>query len=786
MTLKTYIKRGAALLLAAAISLGVFVAYLFVTPIYEFKRARLYAQAIFELSCPLGTSSVQSLQSLNQSTGKYRQNWCVDINGNVTTSFGASTTIISFIQTAIVDNPSTPATTWSIAFPANNLAGSLLVFAHRDTGTTFSISDSQGNNWQQSSNNQFWYALNCKGGPNTFTLTYTSSSIAQYGLAEYSGVSPTAAPDQQSFNGTPSGTNWGTAPVTTTANGELLIGWGFNVNTNSPLYTAGAGYTLRTGGRVPFIEDSLQQLAGPASATLVTPGYNGNIGFISFKNAVGNTSPAAVSNTAFSGACVGKNCFLPQNYAGYFGDTIEVLNGTWSASGTSITIGSALFAASDNGKLCWGSPQSNQTGPATPGTFTFISATTGTCGPSGSLVGSAASNGMFTWGHDDTPAFIAATAALYSQPKCGSLVLPAARVMINQGLSFTGVAAADCNINIIGSGYASVIVMEPGFGFGTVTNSIGCTATGCWWNSGSTTTVYLYFTISAEFNSFNGASTLPATTLFTIPPGGYCIGVNLFAGVTATSTSPNSIGINGYAAFGLGCATNSFGNGNIVVQSGYGIGNNDGGANVTLTNAGGAQTIVDYAGTYTGVHNQGSTFSLYGTATNPNNGGFGSMSCDIGSTMNLDGAGVGTQGSVGTNGIGFAWNNLLGGNPCAVYAKFTKFIGGSSGSALNCASGITCDFFEGPGNTYTTPVIGGAGTLRWHHTEGGTCTFAAATTCAVTFTHPFGVTPTSVQITPINPGAVTFSINAAPTSTGFTITASGANSLAVQWSATLQ
>lgn len=94
MTLKKYIKRGAALLLSVVISLGVFVAYLFVTPIYEFKRARLYAQTVFELSCPLGTTSVQALQTFDQSTGKYRQNYCVDVNGNVTESNGTLLNIV--------------------------------------------------------------------------------------------------------------------------------------------------------------------------------------------------------------------------------------------------------------------------------------------------------------------------------------------------------------------------------------------------------------------------------------------------------------------------------------------------------------------------------------------------------------------------------------------------------------------------------------------------------------------------------------------------------------------
>lgn len=70
-----------------------------------------------------------------------------------------------------------------------------------------------------------------------------------------------------------------------------------------------------------------------------------------------------------------------------------------------------------------------------------------------------------------------------------------------------------------------------------------------------------------------------------------------------------------------------------------------------------------------------------------------------------------------------------------------------------------------------------------HHPEFGTCTFAASTTCTVTFAVPFGAAPAFI-ITPVNPGAVTFTVTAL-SSTGATITASSSNSLSVGWNATL-
>jgi len=63
----------------------------------------------------------------------------------------------------------------------------------------------------------------------------------------------------------------------------------------------------------------------------------------------------------------------------------------------------------------------------------------------------------------------------------------------------------------------------------------------------------------------------------------------------------------------------------------------------------------------------------------------------------------------------------------------------------------------------------------------GTCTFSASTTCSISYGTTFSGVPV-VNITPVNPGAITFTLTATST-TGFTITASGSNSLAVNYTA---
>lgn len=68
---------------AILLMLSVFIFYIFHSPANKLWNLRVYAQGVFELSCPLGTTSLQSLQSTDNITGKLRQNWCYDNAGNV-------------------------------------------------------------------------------------------------------------------------------------------------------------------------------------------------------------------------------------------------------------------------------------------------------------------------------------------------------------------------------------------------------------------------------------------------------------------------------------------------------------------------------------------------------------------------------------------------------------------------------------------------------------------------------------------------------------------------------
>jgi hypothetical protein len=63
---------------------GLFLFILYHTPRETFWGMRVWAQGVFELSCPAGTSPVQSMNTTDNVTGKGRMNFCVDNAGNMT------------------------------------------------------------------------------------------------------------------------------------------------------------------------------------------------------------------------------------------------------------------------------------------------------------------------------------------------------------------------------------------------------------------------------------------------------------------------------------------------------------------------------------------------------------------------------------------------------------------------------------------------------------------------------------------------------------------------------
>ena len=132
----------------------------------------------------------------------------------------------------------------SLAFASNNTVGSLLICIFRsDIGAT--VSDSQGNSWHAAiaqSNGTIrelgiWYALNCKSGANTVTVT--GAFLVQV-IAEYSGVATASAlGTTNSATGGVSGSyNSGTVTSTRSA---LFIGGVENESANSITDTPSGG-----------------------------------------------------------------------------------------------------------------------------------------------------------------------------------------------------------------------------------------------------------------------------------------------------------------------------------------------------------------------------------------------------------------------------------------------------------------------------------------------------------------------------------------------------------------
>jgi hypothetical protein len=107
-----------------------------------------------------------------------------------------------------------------------------------------------------------WYVPVCKGGVNTVTLTPASAGALEIHVSEWSGVSTTYPVDGfASAAGT--GANASSGFVTTTANGELIYGYTFLLNTA----TAGSGFVGMTLVNGDLDEYQIQPSAGSIAAT---------------------------------------------------------------------------------------------------------------------------------------------------------------------------------------------------------------------------------------------------------------------------------------------------------------------------------------------------------------------------------------------------------------------------------------------------------------------------------------------------------------------------------------
>ncbi|HVJ09778.1 MAG TPA: N,N-dimethylformamidase beta subunit family domain-containing protein [Acidisarcina sp.] len=190
------------------------------------------------------------------------------------------TSNIRFIQKNVNGNEATAASI-STTFPANNTAGDFLIVSGdvaRPAGPV-SISDTLGNTYipamspvsdpNQNVTTYLWYVPSCKGGANTVTLIPSTAAALEIHVSEWSGVSATN-PVDKSASATGNSASVSSGAATTTANGELIYGYTFLLNTAS----AGTGFTSISLVNGDMSEYELQPAAGSIAATFTqTSGY---------------------------------------------------------------------------------------------------------------------------------------------------------------------------------------------------------------------------------------------------------------------------------------------------------------------------------------------------------------------------------------------------------------------------------------------------------------------------------------------------------------------------------
>jgi hypothetical protein len=170
-----------------------------------------------------------------------------------------------------------------LAFTSNNTLHNFIVVCIRigATGATITVSDTQTNTYASAlqfndtgggNTVAIVYALDIKAGANTVTVSFSGvgSQTLRFSIAEYSGVALTSALDVTNSNQANSAA-LDSGNVTTTANGELIVG--IMVNANGKTWTVGTGYTSEeqvpttAGTSKLMFEDRIQTSAGVISAS---------------------------------------------------------------------------------------------------------------------------------------------------------------------------------------------------------------------------------------------------------------------------------------------------------------------------------------------------------------------------------------------------------------------------------------------------------------------------------------------------------------------------------------
>jgi hypothetical protein len=260
-----------------------------------------------------------------------------------------------------------------------------------------------------------------------------------------------------------------TEPATTTEAGlNLPHGTAPTSPVNGDLWTTTAGAFVQVNGATvgPLGSGALAQVSSlPATCS---PGTTAPVQL--------TTNPVGIyycdATNHFTNAGLSGAATIRLTDFGVLADTKMESTGTWSNGvnpyTVTITAADIPFTSSDTGHSCVGGAGK------TVGTFTFVSATSGTCNVLSTT--SAAGNGNFVVGTDNSAAALSAWNTLLAFPRCGTLLLPNgvwwnANPLVNSTVTCAAGPAPSESGGITvrpanGSSYTSMMFQPPNFNFG--------------------------------------------------------------------------------------------------------------------------------------------------------------------------------------------------------------------------------------------------------------------------------------------------------------------------------
>lgn len=582
-----------------------------------------------------------------------------------------------------------------------------------------------------------------------------------------------------------------------------------------------------------FSQQVTVSLSSPQSLTLTPPAPTPNSGGTGGGNGVGNgAAPAIAIYVSSFCPATDPDAICIQT----FGDTVQIQDASWSSAGTTLTTNSTVLTAAvvgmsimgwqtcatDQTSATTGSGQLSSTALLTINSFTdshhVVLSTTP--GATTTFSGSNPQGGCAIYGHLDETAFSAVDTLLASSTLkvCPQIIFTNSGYFLTNPHLFTNPLACQSIGPGIGQNYGNTILaagmhveargpgaatfyIAPSFPNGNACTNSGGTvlgaSSGCWAVTvmGQWTGVRFDGGSNSLFASLNGLKFMVATVSQLRDVTFTNIGAYNISQMICLELNHDvilrQVNISGCGQIGISVPTNT---GNSI---GYGVAveNDDQSLKVVGPDAF-SNTGAQFTCFYCNFLQLNPTIS----AANINSRA---------GSITLIGSQVRVFVSSTTNGLtGYICNTTTGCVLTLVNTSIQYQFGGASNnnSGINCA--VICTTYisagsqvlsQSSGSDYTD-VAGSQlwdrdGTTTWsprltvngtnHHVEAGTCTFAASTTCTVTFNRSFGASTPAFLIPPNIVGTATTLTVSALSATSATITASASNSSGVNWSATL-